>query len=155
CFVAKEKGRDRVQENRLDDEDISRQRHDMDWADRIKECIQEDCVVLYGQRITALQPQHEDGMELIDVPARIQHPDGDLVSPTAFIHAAERFGLSYRLDQRIISEAVAKLQALAARRRDRARYFITISAITLGTPGLSGFLKRLLLDYCDVLPCQV
>lgn len=155
CFLAKEKGRDRVQVSRLDDEDVNRQRHDMDWADRLKECIQEDRVVLYGQRIRPIHANKPDALELQEILARLHDTEGNLVSPTAFIPAAERFGLIDKLDHHIIRKAFSKLQSLPASLRARTRYFINVSGITLSTPGLSVFLRQLLLQYCDVRPRHV
>lgn len=155
CYLAKEKGRDRIQISHPDDEDINRQRHDMDWAARIKECLQEDCVVLYGQRIAPLQANHADAPELVEVLARLRDAQGNLILPTTFIPAAERFGLICRLDQHIIRKAFSLLQRLPAQRRDRTRYFINISGITLGTPDLPAFLKQLLLEHSNVQPGHI
>src|SRR5690606_16382542 len=84
CFLAKEKGRNRVQISHPGDEEITRQQQDMDWADRIKECIREDRVVLHGQRIFALQAQ-QGALECREILARLLDTDGKLVSPGLFV----------------------------------------------------------------------
>src|SRR5690606_34028260 len=55
CFLAKEKGRNRVQLSHPDVVEVAQQQRDMDWTDRIRECLREDRVVLFVQRLSALQ----------------------------------------------------------------------------------------------------
>lgn len=154
CFLAKEKGRNRVQISHPGDEEITRQQQDMDWADRIKECIREDRVVLHGQRIFALQAQ-EGALECREILARLLDTDGNLVSPGLFVPAAERFGLIKELDRHIIRKAFARLQQLGPAQRDRTRYFINVSGITLSAPGFVSYIELLLKEYGKVRPTNV
>src|SRR5690606_13298223 len=79
CFLAKEKGRNRIQVSHASDEDIARQHSDMDWADRLKDCIREDRIVLYGQRLMALQSGQDEGIACREVLSRLLDYDGTLV----------------------------------------------------------------------------
>ena len=154
CFLAKDKGRNRVQISHPGDEEIARQQQDMDWADRIRECIREDRVVLHGQRIFALQ-QQEGALECREILARMLDADGKLVSPELFIPAAERFGFIKDLDRHIIRKAFARLQQLAPAQRDRTRYFVNVSGITLSAPGFVAYIEILLAEYGSVRPAHV
>lgn len=155
CFLAKEKGRNRVQVSRPSDEEIARQQSDMDWVDRLKECMRQDRIVLYGQRIAAVQPGQDGDMECWEVLSRLLDNDGVLVSPGNFVPAAERFGIIDELDRHIIRKAFSRLQKMGAFQRTRTRYFINISGITLGSPGLMAYLSQMLDQYCDVRPANV
>lgn len=155
CFLAKEKGRNRVQVSRPSDEEIARQQSDMDWVDRLKECMRQDRIVLYGQRIAAVQRGQDGDMECWEVLSRLLDPDGVLVSPGNFVPAAERFGIIDKLDRHIIRKAFSRLQKMGAFQRARTRYFINISGITLGSPGLMAYLSQMLDQYCEVRPANV
>jgi len=146
CFLAKEKGRNRVQVYRAEDDEAHRQLHDMDWASRLRDCLAEDRVVLYAQRIVGLQGERT-ASPAWEVLARLREPDGNLVAPSAFIPAAERFGLMPTLDRHIIRKAFAMLQALPEHQRDAARYFINVSGRTLSQDDLPAFVQGLLLEY--------
>ena len=54
CFLAKEKGRNRVQVAELTDEEVRQQQHDMDSVGRLKDAIGEDRIVFYVQKIDSL-----------------------------------------------------------------------------------------------------
>lgn len=155
CFLAKDKGRNRVQVSHPSDEEIARQQSDMDWVDRLKECMREDRIVLYGQRIVALQSAQDGDLECWEVLSRLLDADGVLVSPGAFIPAAERFGIIDELDRHIIRKAFARLQKMASSQRERTRYFINISGITLSSSGLLAYLSQMLDQYCEVRPANV
>lgn len=154
CFLAKEKGRNRVQVSHPGDEEIAQQQQDMDWADRIKECIREDRVVLHGQRIVALDERH-GAVECQEILARLLDTDGRLVFPGRFIPAAERFGLITKLDRHIIRKAFEGLQQLAPGRRNTTRYFVNVSGITLSAPGFVSYIELLLSEYGDVRPAHL
>lgn len=155
CFLAKEKGRNRVQVSHPSDEEVAQQQSDMDWVDRLKDCMREDRIVLYGQRLVPLQPGRHDDMECWEVLSRLMDVDGVLVAPGNFIPAAERFGVISDLDRHIIRKAFSRLQGMGSAQRARTRYFINISGITLGSPGLLAFLSQMLDQYCEVRPANV
>ena len=155
CFLAKAKGRDRVQASRPSDEELHRQRRDMDWAERIRECLREGRVVLHGQRFTAVCDSVPEDCDCQEVLARLLDADGQLVSPALFIPAAERFGLIAALDLHIIGLAFAKLQAIPAARRARTRYFINVSGHTLSTTEFASEVLRLQAQHPEVAPFNV
>lgn len=154
CFLAKEKGRNRVQTSHPNDLEVTARQSDMDWANRIKDCIQEDRVVLHAQDITALSPAGED-VECREILARLLDKKGNLIYPGAFISAAERFGIIEDLDLHIIRKSFSKLQEMPAEQRARTRYFINVSGITLGTPGFSQYIAGMLEAYIDVYPRNI
>lgn len=155
CFLAKEKGRNRIQISYADDLEITERQRDMDWVSHIKDCIRDDRVVLHGQTFTAMLAQQHDAVECREVLARLLDTQGNLIYPGSFIPAAERFGLIDELDRHIIRKAFSKLQSLSTHQRAKTRYFINVSGVTLSTPGFSAYIARMLADYVDVRPCQV
>lgn len=58
CFLAKEKGRNRVQVYRTEDQELATRRREMDWAVRLREALRQDSFILYVQAMVPLQARH-------------------------------------------------------------------------------------------------
>ncbi|MGH8747363.1 MAG: diguanylate cyclase domain-containing protein, partial [Burkholderiales bacterium] len=54
CYMAKEKGRNRVQYYRPHDSDVSRRRGEMEWVARLQRALLDDRFVLYAQEIRSI-----------------------------------------------------------------------------------------------------
>lgn len=155
CFLAKDKGRNRVQVGGLTDEEVNRQQKDMDGATRLQDAMREDRVVLYGQKIIALRPEEGDGRGFQEVLARIIDHDGSVIGPGAFIPAAERFGLIQQLDQHIVIKAFSYLHAIPPGERETKCLFINLSGITLSAPDFFVYVTSLLDTFPNVSPSQI
>lgn len=155
CFLAKEKGRNRVQVSDPTDIEITGRQSDMDRVALINECIREDRVVLYVQRFTAMHMQRHDGVECWEVLARLLDADANLILPQSFIAAAERFGIIQELDRHIVHKAFSKLNSLAASLRVKTRYFINVSGTTLSDPDFCAYVALMLTTYPNVRPSNV
>ena len=109
CYSAKEQGRNRVHIYQPDDQNMLERRSEMKWVIRLKEALNEDCLVLYSQRIQALSsdPATRDFREVL---VRMVDPDSGLVLPGQFIPAAERYGFMHRIDEWVIGHACDWLQ---------------------------------------------
>lgn len=101
CYSAKYKGRNRVHVFRTDDQDLLQQRGEMQWATRISRALEEDRFCLYYQTIAPIQSTSQNG-EHYEVLLRLRDETGTLVSPMAFIPAAERYGLMHLIDRWVI-----------------------------------------------------
>jgi diguanylate cyclase (GGDEF)-like protein/PAS domain S-box-containing protein len=101
CYSAKYKGRNRVHVFRTDDQDLLQQRGEMQWATRISRALEEDRFCLYYQTIAPIEPTSQNG-EHYEVLLRLRDETGNLVSPMAFIPAAERYGLMHLIDRWVI-----------------------------------------------------
>ena len=110
CYAAKEAGRNRVH-TWIDDDQALRERHgEMQWTTRIEHALDEDRFVLYAQRLQSLAP----GVHGIhaEVLLRMLDADGSIISPAAFLPAAERFNLASRIDRWVLRKSIAWLEAL-------------------------------------------
>jgi|TARA_A100001391_G_scaffold205462_1_gene206951 diguanylate cyclase (GGDEF)-like protein len=144
CFLAKEKGRNRVQLYHPSDAELIQQQRDMDWAVQLKDCMEQNRVKLYAQRIVCLQADGDRTIDRCEILARLLGPDGQLVLPSVFIPAAERYGLMPVLDRHIINKAFNHLHNLPAEQRGKTLYFINISGVTLGDESLAGDIERMM-----------
>lgn len=104
CYIAKEKGRNRVQFSGRDDAEYSSRRGEMQWVSRLNHALENDRFQLWFQRITPLYGSHHRA-EHVEILVRLRGEDGSLLLPGSFIPAAERFNLMARLDRWVIATA--------------------------------------------------
>ena len=104
CYVAKEKGRNRVQIYLPEAQEFANRHGQMSWVARIRHALEEDRFVLYSQQFFALHSNNSEGYhhELL---LRMKDEDGTLVPSMAFIPAAERYGLMPEIDRWVVSAA--------------------------------------------------
>lgn len=103
CFIAKDKGRNRVHIHEPDDSAQAQHLGEMEWVSRINKAFEESRFCLYYQTIEPLQ-KHEPGIHC-ELLVRMIGSDGDIIPPMAFIPAAERFGLMSAIDRWVIQTA--------------------------------------------------
>lgn len=104
CYLAKDKGRNRVQVYTPDDMGLAQRHSEMGWVVRIRKALEEKRFMLYSQKILSLANSEGAG-EHYEVLLRMRHEDGTLAPPMAFIPAAERYGLMPQLDRWVVTTA--------------------------------------------------
>ncbi|NBA97256.1 EAL domain-containing protein [Pseudomonas sp. R5(2019)] len=101
CYMAKEKGRNRVQVYHADDTELSMLFGEMAWIQRLHVALDENRFCLYAQEIASLGvPLHSAGH--VEILLRLQDENGRLILPDSFIPAAERYGLVASLDRWVV-----------------------------------------------------
>jgi diguanylate cyclase (GGDEF)-like protein/PAS domain S-box-containing protein len=113
CYAAKEAGRNRVHTWFDTDVAMRERQYEMQWTTRIEQALDEDTFVLYAQRLTPLKAP-SDAVRGVhaEVLLRMRQEGGPLVSPGAFLPAAERFHLASRIDRWVLRHAVDWMLAL-------------------------------------------
>jgi EAL domain-containing protein (putative c-di-GMP-specific phosphodiesterase class I) len=111
CYMAKEKGRNRVQIYQANDAELSHRKGEMEWVSRIKNALDQQRFCLYAQEIMPLDSTASTRRH-IEVLVRMLDEEGKLISPLAFIPAAERYNLMPRIDRWIMHTAFSRLAQL-------------------------------------------
>jgi len=106
CYAAKNKGRNRVHIYQANDSELTQQHGEMQWVTRITQALEENRFRLYYQPIVPLTQTQLNG-EHYEVLLRLVDEMGNLVSPMAFIPAAERYNLMQAIDRWVISTLFA------------------------------------------------
>ena len=109
CYMAKEKGRNRVQLYRKTDEELVRQHGDMLWASRLTEALEQDKFELFCQPIVPV-PSSGAKKNHYEILVRLRGLNGDLTLPGVFISAAERYDMVASLDRWVIDHTFDFLQ---------------------------------------------
>lgn len=140
CYIAKERGRNRVHLSAADDQAIRQREGEMNWVGRIHEALREQRFVLYTQRLQGLGPDNgaEDHHEVL---VRMLDRNGRLIAPTAFIPAAERYGLMPQIDRWIVGTVLAHAAANAT------TYAINLSGATICDETFLAFVQQSFRDH--------
>ncbi len=140
CYMAKEKGRNRVQRFRFDDQELSDTHSQMSWVADIKAALENDEFCLYGQKIMSLaHPAGNEGEAHIELLLRMKSASGALVAPSAFIGAAERFDLMPAIDRWVIANAFAMIATGA---HCYSTWAINLSGASLGDERLADYIEE-------------
>ncbi len=138
CLAAKSEGRARV--HVFDDHaDLTRRRGEAEWVSRINKALEEDRFFLMAQPIA---PASGAGTERFELLLRMTDEDGRVVSPGAFLPAAERYHLMPQLDRWVIRNALGLLAAAPPATAGRRMVFVNISGQTLADASLRDFVAH-------------
>ncbi len=110
CYLAKERGRNRIHVYREDDTELEQRHSEMQWVRRIQEALDEDRFRLYFQPIVPVEDDESKG-EHYELLLRMEDPEGGTIPPGAFLPAAERYHLADRLDRWVLGTTVEWLMA--------------------------------------------
>ncbi|WP_313452374.1 EAL domain-containing protein [Pseudomonas rhodesiae] len=149
CYMAKEKGRNRVQVYHADDSELSVRFGEMAWVQRLHMALEENRFCLYSQEIAALN-HTEGGSGHIEILLRLHDESGRIILPESFIPAAERYGLITSLDRWVVENVFAIIARCLHERpgRPMAMCAINLSGITIGDDDFLGFLRDKFASYC-------
>ena len=143
CYLAKDKGRNRVQVYRPEDSEVTLRRGEMEWVNRIHRALAEDRLCLYAQPMQTLHApagearHHELLVRLID-------ERGELIPAIEFIPAAERYHLMPTIDRWVIRSAFRVLaERLGADSALRAfTYAINVSGASIGDDQFLAYVRE-------------
>jgi diguanylate cyclase (GGDEF)-like protein/PAS domain S-box-containing protein len=133
CYVAKERGRNRVHEYEPDDTGVAQHHGHMQWIQRINNALEDRRFRLYYQTIEPLAggaAAAEPG-SICEILLRMLDRSGQVIEPSAFVAAAERYHLIGSLDRWVVQTAFA---AIAEAQRTGSK---TLFAINLSSQSLS------------------
>jgi diguanylate cyclase (GGDEF)-like protein len=131
CYMAKEKGRNRIHLYSDDDAELSVRQTEMEAVSRIRAALENDRFCLHLQTIAPLR----GGRAHAEVLVRMLDEQGGLVPPMAFIPAAERYDLMPLLDRWVIRNAFEAL----AQQPPGTSWAINLSGASVCDEGLLEF----------------
>lgn len=109
CYAAKDAGRNRIHVYRDDDSTLVRRHGEMQWVSRISEAIEQGRFHLYYQLIVPVGQVRDDGVHF-EFLLRMEDPNGKIIQPRAFLHAAERYNMMLGLDRWVTQSAFKWLE---------------------------------------------
>jgi len=106
CYAAKDLGRNRIHIYRPEDDELIRRHGEMQWVPRIKKGIIDDRFTLFAQPICPLAAG--GATRHFEILLRLRDEDDEIIPPTAFIPAAERYNKMLEIDRWVLSAALRR-----------------------------------------------
>ena len=106
CYMAKEKGRNRIHVYHAEDTEMVQRHGEMQWVERLQKALEEDRFLLYAQAIVPLGSNTNKHYEIL---LRMVDDNDDIILPGAFLPAAERYNLVSNIDYWVIKHAFSVL----------------------------------------------
>jgi diguanylate cyclase (GGDEF)-like protein/PAS domain S-box-containing protein len=125
CYAAKDGGRNRI--HVYDSGGVSSRHREMHWVARVTRAAEENRLELFFQPIAAIGSQGEPRFHELTV--KLRGDDGQLVPPSEFIPAAERYNAMSIIDRWVVQQAVDLLR----QRRERGAPLPMLAVNVSGT----------------------
>jgi two-component system CheB/CheR fusion protein len=138
CYSARDHGGNQIQVFRPNDTGFVRRRADMLWIGHISEALKNDRFHLYYQELQPLQ-RERTGIRA-EILLKMEDPDGQHVSPSVFLPAAERANLIPEIDRWVVRYFLRWLRANAQRLDQLESASINLSGNTLGEDAVLQFI---------------
>ena len=132
CYVAKKKGRNRVQVYQPADSEVAARQGELDWVGRLRLALHEGRFCLYAQEIVGVSAMRRSERHQ-EVLLRMIDEERRIVKPMAFIPVAERYNLMPAIDRFVISAGFAEFARIIAKEGpvETHRWAINLSGASL------------------------
>jgi len=101
CYLAKEKGRNRIHLFHYEDSEIAQRHDEIQWVERLEHALENERFRLYSQVIEPLKNNSDKHFEIL---IRMLDESGRVITPNHFLPAAERYNLITNIDQWVITQ---------------------------------------------------
>jgi diguanylate cyclase (GGDEF)-like protein/PAS domain S-box-containing protein len=126
CYAAKDGGRNRI--HVYDAGGISSRHREMHWVARVTRAAEENRLELFFQPIAAIGSQNPPRFHELTV--KLREDNGQLVQPSEFIPAAERYNAMSIIDRWVVEKAVEML-------RERQKRGVPLPTLAVNVSGTS------------------
>lgn len=137
CYLAKERGRNQVHTYSTEDEHMQRYESEMSWVSHINDALANDSFELYYQHYQALS-KHVEGYHY-EILLRMRDQEGNIVPPSTFLPAAERYNLTAQIDRWVVENYFSWLANNPQHNADLRRVNINLSGHSLADKELKLF----------------
>jgi diguanylate cyclase (GGDEF)-like protein/PAS domain S-box-containing protein len=132
CYEAKQSGRNRVQVLSSQDMDFGSLAGEIQWTTEIERALNEDRFVLFAQTVHHTLPSSKEGIHA-EILIRMLDDKGNLILPSVFFPAAERYHLASRIDRWLLHHFAEWIGSLSHEKRESIQMLcINLSAQSIG-----------------------
>ena len=141
CYEAKDKGGKRIHVTHEDDVEVVRRHGEMLWISRIQSALEQNRFRLDLQEIVPLKQVEKVG-KFYELLLRMEDEQGDIVMPDTLFSAADRFGISSKIDRWVVETALKWLGDHPFHLDDLYLCSINLSGHSLGDEAFLEFVNR-------------
>jgi diguanylate cyclase (GGDEF)-like protein len=147
CYAAKDMGRNRVHVHAFNDEHVKKIHQELSWVADIETSLKDQRFKLYAQPIIPVDPDTKV-RSMFEILLRLKDDAGNIISPGAYIPAAERFGLMRAVDIWVVAEVIKMIEVMnKSGQLNKPLVFINLSANSLIDIGFCDYVLALLKDH--------
>ncbi len=147
CYIAKERGRNRIFAHYHGDLDFAQRRNDMHWVTRLTHAFQNDQLQLYCQPIRSLAVG--TGKKHYEILLRLRNGRSGPILPGIFLPAAERYDVILKIDRWVLQNTLAWLSSHKQHMASLDMCSMNVSRRSLTDPTFHKFAAELI-DASDV-----
>ncbi|QLG87860.1 EAL domain-containing protein [Chitinibacter bivalviorum] len=142
CFAAKDAGRNQLSWYSSDDQDLLERHNEIQLLATLKEAIEQNRFQLYFQAIT---PMNRIDAEIphLEILIRLIDSNGRVITPGAFIPAAERYDMMAQIDRWVIEHSIKYLADRVHSNSPLPQLAINLSGKSLNKQTLAFILQQL------------
>jgi EAL domain-containing protein (putative c-di-GMP-specific phosphodiesterase class I) len=138
CYAAKDEGRNRIHVYEADG--VSTRHKEMHWVARVTRAAEENRLELFFQPIV---PVGSDGApHFHELTVRLRDDDGQLVPPSEFIPAAERYNVMSIIDRWVVLRAIELLKEKQSRQEPLPLLAVNLSGTSLNEQSFAEFVLQ-------------
>ena len=137
CYMAKDRGRNRIVVHQPHDADVRRRHGEIEWVNKLTRAFEENRFHLYFQEIHALPLAGVCAHR--EILLRMVDEQGQVIPPMAFIPAAERYTLMPTIDRWVVRNVLAWMRANRESLLPSSTFSINLSGQSLADDALADF----------------
>lgn len=150
CYIAKEKGRNRIHVFSIDETEIQNQQSQNHWIKVINDALENDFFVLYQQNIHNLHnddKNNNNASHHYEILVRMRDAQHNIIQPESFIPAAERYNLMTNIDHWVIRTYFRWLAQNPKHMKSVAMCHINLSGSSIADPHFKEIVLELFVEY--------
>ncbi|MCW9048383.1 MAG: EAL domain-containing protein [Gammaproteobacteria bacterium] len=140
CYMAKEKGRNRVHTYLVNDKELIQRQGEMNVVSSITEAYENDLFQLYYQPIVSMDDLTETTQHY-EILIRMLDKEGNILPPGFFLPAAERYNLIHKVDRWVIRASLNWLARNPVQLENLKCCAINLSGMSLNDEKLFDFIQ--------------
>lgn len=145
CYVAKEKGRNRIHIYSDEDIDVKHHQSQMEWISILNNALDNDKFILYYQLIVPVcAAQSSLHYELL---LRMRDDENNIIPPDTFIPAAERYNLMPAVDRWVIKSYFRWLSQNREHMKSLGLSSINLSGASIADPNFKEIVQQLFVEF--------
>ncbi|MGH8267607.1 MAG: PAS domain S-box protein, partial [Steroidobacteraceae bacterium] len=138
CYAAKDAGRNRI--HVYEAGGVSHRHREMQWVSRVTRAAEDDRLELFFQPIMPLGSERLNSFHELTV--RLRDDSGELVPPSEFIPAAERYNVMSVIDRWVVTRAIGLLRERQRRGEPLPLLAVNLSGTSLNEQSFVDFVLQ-------------
>ncbi len=142
CYAAKDEGRNRI--HVYEQGGVHHRHREMHWVARVTRAVEEDRLELFFQPIepTGVSQGAQPQPPFHELTVRLRDDDGQLIQPSEFIPAAERYNVMSIIDRWVVTRAVKLLKERQSRGARLPLLAVNLSGTSLNEQSFAEFVLQ-------------